>query len=135
MMARIKYKQLLCVVASLLLLSCECPFKEEREKYTAQSDSFYADVLIGTWQCYYPMIIGGVEYKQIVFMSNGKADITMAQQRDTDWYTETYSYAYYGSTLRFSKGMNNISLHIDSFLFPELYLSDSFGRYTMAKRR
>ena len=135
MMARIKYKQILCIVASLLLLSCECPFKEEREKFTTQSDGFYADVLIGTWQCYYPMIIGGVEYKQIVFMSNGKADITMAKQRDTDWYTETYSYAYYGSTLRFSKGRNNISLHIDSFLFPELYLSDSFGCYTMAKRR
>ena len=81
------------------------------------------------------MVIGGVEYKEIVFMKNGKADITMAKQRDTDWYTETYDYAYYGKTLRFSKERNNISLNIDGFLFPELYLSDSFGHYTIAKRR
>lgn len=43
-------------------------------------------------------------------MSNGKADITMAKQRDTEWYTETYDYACYGSTLRFSRKGNNISL-------------------------
>ena len=49
--------------------------------------------------------------RQIKFMSNGKADITMAKQRDTEWYTETYDYAYYGSTLRFSRKGNNISLH------------------------
>lgn len=48
--------------------------------------------------------------RQIKFMSNGKADITMAKQRDTEWYTETYDYAYYGSTLRFSRKGNNISL-------------------------
>ena len=130
-----KYRQLLCIVASVLLLSCECPLMEERKKSTAQGDVLYADVLVGTWQCYYPMVIGGLEYKQIVFMSNGKADITVAQEHDTEWTTETYNYAYYGSTLRFSRGRNNISLHIDGFLFPELYLSDSFGRYTMAKRR
>lgn len=49
--------------------------------------------------------------RQIKFMSNGKADITMAKQRDTEWYTETYDYACYGSTLRFSRKGNNISLH------------------------
>ena len=54
------------------------------------------------------MIIGGMEFKQIKFMSNGKADITMAKQRDTEWYTETYDYAYYGSTLRFSRNGNNV---------------------------
>jgi hypothetical protein len=96
---------------------------------------FYADVLLGTWQCYYPMIIGGMEFKQIKFMSGGKADITMAKQYDTEWYTDTYNYAYYGNTLRFSKNGSNISLTIEGYLFPELYLRDSFGRYTLAKCR
>lgn len=141
-MAKMNYKQVLCLMSAWLLLSCECPYLEKEEYEYRQNthrsvdgDVFYADKLLGTWQCYYPMIIGGVEFKEIKFMSNGKADITMAKQRDTDWYTETYDYAYYGSTLRFSRNGSNISLHIDGYLFPELYLRDSFGRYTMAKRR
>lgn len=133
------YRKMLLLGISLLMLSCDCPYLDEAEsrgnRPNSQGDAFYADMLIGTWQCYYPMVIGGVEYKEIVFMKNGKADITMAKQRDTDWYTETYDYAYYGKTLRFSKERNNISLNIDGFLFPELYLSDSFGHYTIAKRR
>ena len=118
--------------------SCECPLSDEakRGRNTAsQGDQFYADMLIGTWQCDYQMVIAGYEFKQIVFLSNGKADITMAKEHDTDWFTETYSYAYYGNTLRFSRGRNNISLHIEGFLFPELYVRDSFGRYTLTKRR
>ena len=122
--------KLLFSLFALILVSCECPYQDELE-----GDVFYADVLLGTWQCYYPMIIGGVEFKQIKFMSGGKADITMAKQHDTEWYTETYNYAYYGNTLRFSRSGSNISLTIDGYLFPELYLRDSFGRYTMAKRR
>ena len=110
-----KYKPLLFLVATLLL-SCECPYLEEdridsRSYICSNGDVFYAEKLLGTWQCYYPMIIGGMEFKQIKFMSNGKADITMAKQRDTEWYTETYDYAYYGNTLRFSRKGNNISLH------------------------
>lgn len=141
-MAKMNYKTMLYLVAALLLASCECPYLEKEEYEYRQNthrsvngDVFYADKLLGTWQCYYPMIIGGIEFKEIKFMSNGKADITMAKQRDTDWYTETYDYAYYGSTLRFSRNGSNISLHIDGYLFPELYLRDSFGRYTMAKRK
>ena len=141
-MAKMNYKQVLYLVSAWLLLSCECPYLEKEEYEYQQNtyrsvdgDVFYADKLRGTWQCYYPMIIGGVEFKEIKFLSNGKADITMAKQRDTDWYTETYDYAYYGNTLRLSRNGSNISLHIDGYLFPELYLSDSFGSYTMAKRR
>ena len=124
---------------ALIWFSCECPFQDEldRAQYRKSStgDVFHADVLLGTWQCYYPMIIGGMEFKQIKFMSGGKADITMAKQRDTEWFTETYNYAYYGNTLRFSKSGSNISLTIEGYLFPELYLRDSFGRYTIAKRK
>lgn len=130
-----KYKLIICLFVTMLV-SCECPYQDaDRINTSTKGDTFYAEKLLGTWQCYYPMIIGGVEFKQIKFLSNGKADITMAKQRDTEWYTETYDYAYYGNTLRFSKTGSNISLHIDGYLFPELYLKDSFGRYTMAKRK
>ena len=134
-----KLTRLLIALVALICASCECPYQDEldraQQRKSSTGDVFYADVLLGTWQCYYPMIIGGMEFKQIKFMSGGKADITMAKQRDTEWYTETYDYTYYGGTLRFSKNGSNISLHIDGYLFPELYLSDSFGRYTMAKRK
>ena len=132
--------KLLFTLCALMLVSCECPYKDElaraqQRKTNIAGDVFYADVLLGTWQCYYPMVIGGVEFKQIMFMSDGRADITMAKQNDTEWYTETYNYAYYGNTLRFSKSGSNISLTIEGYLFPELYLRDSFGHYTLAKRK
>lgn len=134
-----KLTKLLIAIAALICVSCECPYQDEldraHQRKSSTGDAFYADVLLGTWQCYYPMIIGGMEFKQIKFMSGGKADITMAKQYDTEWYTETYNYAYYGNTLRFSRSGSNISLTIEGYLFPELYLRDSFGRYTMAKRR
>ena len=133
-----KLTKLLIAIAALICGSCECPYQDEldraHQRKSSTGDVFYADVLLGTWQCYYPMIIGGMEFKQIKFMSGGKADITMAKQYDTEWYTETYNYAYYGNTLRFSKSGSNISFQIEGFLFPELYLRDSLGRYTMAKR-
>ena len=89
------YKLIMGLMAAMMLLSCECPYLEEdridsRSYISSNGDVFYAEKLLGTWQCYYPMIIGGMEFKQIKFMSNGKADITMAKQRDTEWYTETY---------------------------------------------
>lgn len=134
-----KLTRLLIALVALICASCECPYQDEldraHQRKSSTGDVFYADVLLGTWQCYYPMIISGVEFKQIKFMSGGKADITMAKQHDTEWYTETYSYAYYGNTLRFSRSGSNISLTIEGYLFPELYLRDSFGHYTMAKRR
>ena len=132
-----KKLRLLLLLFVLIWASCECPYQDELEhahQRKATGDVFYADVLLGTWQCYYPMIIGGMEFKQIKFMSNGKADIIMAKQHDTEWNTVTYNYAYYGNTLRFSRNGSNLSFQIEGFLFPELYLRDSLGRYTMAKR-
>ena len=93
---------LLCLSTLLMVASCECPYQDELErahKRKTTGDVFYADKLLGTWQCYYPMIIGGVEFKQVKFLSNGKADITMAKQHDTEWYTETYDYSYYGNII------------------------------------
>ena len=134
-----KLSKLLLLLIALILASCEitCPEEQDRTQRrntNMKGDVLYADMLLGTWQCYYPMIIGGMEFKQIKFMSNGKADIIMAKQHDTEWNTVTYDYAYYGNTLRFSRSGSNLSFQIEGFLFPELYLRDSLGRYTMAKR-
>jgi hypothetical protein len=137
-MVKMNIRLLLWLMSVVLLMSCECPLSDEEKRgrdVASNGDQFYADMLIGTWQCDYQMVIAGYEFKQIVFLSNGKADITMAKEHDTDWFTETYSYAYYGSTLRFSKGRNNISLNIEGYLFPELYVRDSFGCYTLTKRK
>ena len=134
-----KIFKLFLVLFALIWVSCECPYPDKLEKAyhrntNTKGDVFYADMLLGTWQCYYPMIIGGIEFKQIKFMSNGKADIIMAKQHDIEWYTVTYDYTYYGNTLRLSRSGSNLSFQIEGFLYPELYLRDSLGRYTMAKR-
>lgn len=133
-----KTTRLLIALFVLICASCDCPLDDLdraqlRKKNTG--NEFCAEDLIGTWQCSYNMIIGGMEFKQIRFMSNGKADIVMAESQNTDWNTETYSYAYYGNTLRFSQGRTNISLTVKGWLFPELYLYDSFGTYTITQRR
>ena len=134
-----KLVRLFIALVTLIYVSCECPYQDEldraQQRKTSTGDVFYADMLLGTWQCSYNMTIAGMEFKQIKFMTNGKADITMAEEHQTDWYTITYDYAYYGNTLRFSKDRSNISLTIKGFLFPELYLYDSFGSYTITKRR
>ena len=76
-----KYKLIICLFATMLV-SCECPYQDaDRINTSTKGDAFYAEKLLGTWQCYYPMIIGGVEFKEIKFMSNGKADITMAKRK------------------------------------------------------
>lgn len=62
-------RNLLFMFAALLLLGCECPYQDEldraQNRKSSTGDVFYAEKLLGTWQCYYPMIIGGVEFKQI----------------------------------------------------------------------
>ena len=133
-----KITKLFFLLFVLTGVSCECPCQDEDDYVYYQrtkNDILYADRLLGIWQCYYPMVVGGMEYKQIHFMPGGKADITMARPHDTAWFTETYDYAYYGNTLRFSRNGSNISFHIEGFLSPELYLRDSFGHYTIAQRR
>ena len=130
------FKRLILIfLAGLLLSSCDCPYYwdeyDRRHDYGVhyKNDIFYAEKLIGTWQCCYPTIIGSVEFKQITFMPGGKADVTMCQVRGVEWYTETYSYTYYGKTLRLSKDGSVIMFTIVGYIFPELTLSDSFGNH------
>ena len=117
-----------------LFTSCDYYYYDEphdgcHEYRRSGEDYFYEDRLIGTWQCCYPMYVGGMEFKQIRFMRNGYADITMSYAREVDWFTYTYSYTYYGNTIRFSRHGQTISFSIWSFLSPELTVYDSFGKY------
>lgn len=61
-------KKLYFILSLLLLLSsCEpldCPMDESRYPYKGQG-SFTAEKLVGIWQCYYPMTIEGIEFKEI----------------------------------------------------------------------
>lgn len=78
-----KIMKLLFVILALLMMGCECPYLEERTKndyeyyHQTGQDRLYADKLPGLWQCYYPMIIDGVEFKEMRIFSNGNADIIM----------------------------------------------------------
>ena len=130
--------KLLLGVSAFLIIGCECPYLDDLDRAQLRKNTgneFCADNLLGIWQCSYNMTVAGLDFKEIKFMSNGKADIVMAQQHDTEWYTETFNYAYYGNTLRFSKGRTNFSFTIKGWLCPELYLYDSFGTYTITLRR
>ena len=57
-----KLTKVLIAIAALICGSCECPYQDEQDRAhqrkSSTGDVFYADVLLGTWQCYYPMIIG-----------------------------------------------------------------------------
>ena len=127
-------KLFLLLISAFILTSCDVYYCDDDfdGPHTTKwqgNDYFYADRLIGTWQCCYPMLVGSVEFKQIRFMRDGYADITMAYNRDTDWFTETYRYTYYGKTIRFEKNGQVVSFTIYSFLSPELTVYDSLGRY------
>ena len=68
-------KLLLILTAAFLLIGCECPYLEEQNSpyYRNKGNHLTADLLPGLWQCYYPMIVGTVEFKEVRMFSNGKA--------------------------------------------------------------
>ena len=121
----------------LVFTACECPYAdyEFNRKHYKYYDGFYAEKLLGEWQCYYPMFISNVEFKSISFYNNGYADIVMAIPGQVDRFTQTFAYSYYGNTLRFARNGSNFSFTIVGYEYPELYLKDSFGEYTWRKVR
>ncbi len=138
----------LLVILIISFASCECPYAEwddygYREyrgttaRITYNQDYFCAEKLLGTWQMDYGCIVGNVELKEIKFLDGKRCDIVMAIVRNPDWFTETWTYTYYGNTIKFARndGWTNITFFINGYVFPELYLQDSFGRYTWRKVR
>ena len=120
----------------VVLASCECPFAEPETGHYLQksNDHLTADMLTGNWLCYYPMYVGTVEFKSIKIYTDGMADIIMENRGDTDYYTVTFNYTFTGKYITFSKGRTIYQFQITGFIYPELYLRDSFGTYTCAKK-
>ena len=134
------FKTVAMSIVSLALLSivgCECPFKDEQNSpyYRTKGDRLTADLLPGLWQCYYPMYVGNVEFKEVRMFSSGKADIIMEERGGSAYYAETFKWRYDGSYLTFTKGNTVYQFQITGYLWPELFLRDSRGEYTWACRR
>ena len=133
--------RLLCLMTALFIMSCECPYlyreSESNYEYYRRTgyDRLTADLLPGLWQCYYPMYVGNVEFKEVRIFSNGKADILLEDIGGSAYYAETFKWRYDGNYITFTKGNTTYQFQIIGFLSPELYLRDSRGKYTWAYRR
>lgn len=129
------------IISSAMMTSCDCPYEEvgkesDYEYYRRTGyDRLTADRLPGLWQCYYPMYVGNVEFKEVRMFSNGKADIIMEKVGGSDYYAETFQWRYDGKYLSFTKGNTTYQFQITGYLSPELYLRDSYGNYTWAYRK
>ena len=136
----IMIKKLLFIISALILCACECPYwdRESENDYEYYRRTGYdrltADRLTGLWQCYYPMYVGNVEFKEVKIFSNGKADIIMEDVGGSAYYAETFKWRYDGNYLSFTKGNTTYQFQIIGYLCPELYLRDSRGNYTWACR-
>lgn len=139
-------KKLLLLLATICFISCECPYCGEKNCRCGDDgpygihydyDYFCAEKLLGEWQATYGCQVGNLELKDIKFFDGWRCDITMTQVRNTDWYTETWTYTYYGNTIKFARndGRTAFSFKVSGYIYPELYLEDSFGTYTWRKIR
>ena len=66
-------------------------------------------------------------------MITNLADIIFEKLGGSDYYAETFKWRYDGNYISFS-GKTNYQFQITGYLYPELYLRDSRGKYTWAKR-
>jgi len=147
-------KVILMFIAIVALTSCDCCYcpvcgewgddctcDRNYVKYTSCghnngcNDYFCAETLLGTWQCDYYTVIDNKTIKEIKFFSNRLCDITYSEGKDPDWFTDTYTYSYVGGYIKFTRNGRTYALKVDRFIFPELYLRDSFGEYTWRKVR
>lgn len=137
-------KFILFLVTIIAFVACEpyCPYCEgrgycdycgENRGVTYTYDKFYADKLIGVWQCSHNTSVGNINLKEITFIDNRKCDIVYSVGKTTDWYTETYSYSYSSGYIRFTKNGVTFSFHMKGYIYPELYVEDSFGQYNWHK--
>ena len=141
---------------NIFLSSCQYPYDDFNcRKYDCNYDWYngyhddgflHESVLLGTWECYYPMIITGLgeiigtqpniryEMKQMKFGVN-YCDILISEIGSVERKMYTFNYLYDGSTLRFSRNNRTIIFKIDGYIYPELFISDSFGKYTIKKNK
>ena len=137
-------KIILILFAIITLTSCDeyCPICGRYGDYCtcernylgyANGDYFCAETLLGTWQCDYNTVVANMNIKEIKFFGSHKCDITYSEGRETSWYTDTYVYSYVGGYIKFYNNVNGFTFKVDGFLFPELYVRDSFNKYTWRK--
>ena len=129
-------KKILPLLLALMLVGCDCTFDWNSPYYQKnRQDHLTADELTGLWQCYYPMIMGNVEFKEVRMFSNGKADIIMENKGGSAYYAETFKWRFDGNYLSFTQGNTTYQFQVTGYLWPEIYLRDSRGKYTWAYRR
>jgi hypothetical protein len=131
-------KKLLILFSCMLFLACECPYLDELDRAQLRkttSSHLTADMLTGLWQCYYPMYVGNVEFKEVRMFSSGKADIIMEDVGGSAYYAETFKWRWDGNYITFTKGNTTYQFQVTDCIFPELFLRDSRGKYTWAWRR
>jgi hypothetical protein len=142
-------KGFLLAIASLMLMSlafvsCECPFKDwesRTDEYVYEDgginyegDVFKAKMIIGTWGT-----IGcnpvGYEFKQIHFYSDGECDVVLSFPGSNDWRTETWTYYFVRNTFTLDRGDSYTVFRftIRKFIYPELYVQDSFSQSQYSK--
>ena len=134
------------ILISLLIASlsscervCDEEYIHQKPIYYSNSgykgDVFYAEKLLGYWQCDYDLVIGGIELKEMKFVDYKHVDIIMCKEHSTDRWSETFEYRYKGNCITFTNSRWTFYLDIVGYLYPELYVQDSFGRYTIRKTR
>ena len=128
-------KKILPLLLALMLVGCDCTYDWNSPYYRNKEDHLTADKLTGLWQCYYPMIVGNVEFKEVRIFSNGKADIIMENKGGSAYYAETFKWRFDGNYLSFTQGNTTYQFQVTGYLWPEIYLRDSRGKYTWAWRR
>lgn len=122
----------------LALASCEdypedyCPHATQSSRTNGQQ-VLTVKKLIGTWQCSYDMRVGTTELKQIRFINETECEIIESELYSTDWTTYSYAWTAYGGYIKFARNSKSFSFKIDDYIWPEVYLRDSFGRYTIKK--
>ena len=134
-------KILLLLIAIVCFASCDWEYCKRCGEFrrdcvchnTYHSDYFCAETLIGIWQMH--TVVGTVELKEIEFFDGHKCDITYSEGRDPDWFTDTYTYTFTSGYIKFNKGRSSFSFKVKDFIFPSLWVKDSFGTYEWRKTR
>lgn len=122
----------------LTLASCEyypddwCPYDSQPSR-SNQRNPLTVEKLIGTWQCSYDTRVGTTNLKQIRFINYTQCEIIECEVYDTEWRTLPYAWTTYGGYIKFSGNNKNFSFKIEDYIWPELYIRDSFGIYSLRK--
>lgn len=141
------HKFLSILLVAVMFLSCErleyeeecCPkakrsFPEYNSGIHYAGDVFHEDVLFGHWRCDDINIGGtGLVIYEITFSNDGKCDIVQGGLYDPFTSTMTYKYRVNGRNISFMNNQFNFGFTIGKYIWPSLFISDSFGTYEIRK--